>query len=341
MANWRVSREAVELMDHPNADRLQLGNVGGYQVVCQKGLHKNGKVVIMIPHNSVLPDRPEFEGFKPYLKGPLKNRVMGQRLRGELSQAILIPDKPEFAEIPLGEDISEKLGIKQYVPEVPAQLAGKVKPVGNIETGGVDIHHHDVEQFRLYLDQFQPDEEVLVTEKVHGSQIILVKTLTGEKLISSKGLLKRCLTIEEDETNSYWQAAVNYDLFGKVEARWPNEHVQVHGEIVPVQKGFSYGFTTPTPLIFKIVVRDRVLSRDEIPPEFQEILVPILYRGSFNLDKILEICKGSETVSGKSLHIKEGGVLQPLIPRKSTKGGFDLLLKVVNPAYKETGEELN
>lgn len=344
MADWRVSREVIELLPHPNAERLELANVGGYQIVCQKGLHETGKTVIMIPHNSVLPDRAEFEGFKPYLKGPLKNRVMSQRLRGELSMAIVIPDKPELADIPIGEDISDKLDVKQYVPEVPAQLAGKVKPVGNIDTNGAEIQHHDVEQFRLYIDQFQADEEVIVTEKVHGSQGIYIRLNNGKRLVSSKGLLKRYLTIDEDQNNLYWKAANNVDLWGIIAANWPEGHIQIHTEVTPCQKGFTYGLSadSPVPFVFKVSVNGRILPRDEYEHVFnRQMVVPVLYRGLFKLDEIIKVCQGSETVSGKSLHIREGAVIGPIIPRKSTKGGFDLLLKIINPKYTETGEEFN
>jgi RNA ligase (TIGR02306 family) len=341
MANWRVSREVIEMLEHPNAERLQLANVGGFQVVCQKGLHETGKIVIVIPHNSVLPEREEFDGFKPYLKGPAKNRVMSQRLRGELSMAIVIPDKPEFAEVPIGEDISEKLDIKEYIPEVPAQLAGKIRPVGNIDTNGAEIHQHDVEQFRLYIKQFEPGEEVIVTEKVHGTQFIGIRTNTGKRLVSSKGMLKRRFTIDEDDNNFYWKCAKRVGLFEMIDECWPEGHVQVHGEGIPCQKGFSYGMVDPILLVFKIIVNDKILSRDEIPVKFQDILVPVLYRGPFNLDEVMKVCEGSETVSGKSFHIKEGGVLTPVVPRKSIKGHFDLALKILNSKYKEDPEAFN
>jgi hypothetical protein len=45
-------------------------------------------------------------------------------------------------------------------------------------------------------------------------------------------------------------------------------------------------------------------------------------------------------VSGKELHIREGVVLRPYIDRDA-KDGTKLRLKIINPAYKETGEEIN
>jgi hypothetical protein len=45
-------------------------------------------------------------------------------------------------------------------------------------------------------------------------------------------------------------------------------------------------------------------------------------------------------VSGNQVHIREGVVLRPYIDR-DTKDGTKLRLKIINPAYKESGEEIN
>jgi hypothetical protein len=47
-----------------------------------------------------------------------------------------------------------------------------------------------------------------------------------------------------------------------------------------------------------------------------------------------------EQVSGKQHHIREGVVLRPYIDRDA-KDGTKLRLKIINPKYRETGEEIN
>jgi hypothetical protein len=42
MSNFKVSKEKIALFVHPNAEKLQLGRVGSYQVVVQKGLYQDG-----------------------------------------------------------------------------------------------------------------------------------------------------------------------------------------------------------------------------------------------------------------------------------------------------------
>lgn len=342
MPDWKVSRCLVEVMPHPNADKLELLSAGGYQLVSQKGRFKTGDIAVLIPDKSVLPDVPEFESFKPYLRGVEKNRVQAQKMRGELSCGILIDDRPELAHIPLDQDISELIGVKEYVPVVPAGLAGRVKPVGSIDTFGAALTHHDVAQFGVNAREFSTDEEVFVTEKLHGSQNITMKLRDGKRLVTSKGLFKRYLTLEEEENNAYWKAARKTSLYDIIDWYWEGKHVQVFSEIIPCQgAGFSYGQKEITLRIFRVDVEGKTIPYDELPLETRDLWVPILHRGKFDIPTIRALAKGNETVSGKEMHIREGVVVSPVVPRLSVKGQFPLYCKVINENYKETGEEFN
>jgi RNA ligase (TIGR02306 family) len=344
MADWKVTREQIKLIPHPDKEvqRLELGIVGQYQVVVGKGIFKDGTTVIFAPDKSILPDSIANEGDRrKYLVGQEKNRVKAIKLRGELSCGVILDDKEEFKDIPIGEDISEKLGITKYEPPIPHGLQGRVKPVGNIDTKGHAINRHDVEHFNIYSQEFIEDEEIIVTEKVHGSQVAIVRTVDGNRIISSKGLLSKGLTIDDDATNTYWRAAKNTGIFEVLDEVWPEKHVQVFGEVVPVQKGFSYGFKDPSILYFRVEVDGVILGYDEIPSLICAAWVPVIYRGKFNAEEIRKLRGGKEQVSGKELHIREGVVVQPLDARNSSKGGFNLLLKIINPDYKEDGEEIS
>jgi RNA ligase (TIGR02306 family) len=154
-------------------------------------------------------------------------------------------------------------------------------------------------------------------------------------------LLAKGLTIDEDETNTYWRAVKNVCVFDVLDGIYPNKHIQVWGEVVPCQKNFPYGFKDPSILFFRMEVDGRALTIDETPKFIDDLWVPILYRGSFNVEEIRKLRVGNEQVSGKELHIREGVVVQPVVARNSTKGGFNLMLKIINPAYKEDGEEIS
>jgi RNA ligase (TIGR02306 family) len=362
MSNWKVSKEKIELFAHPNADLLEIGKIGTYQVVVQKGLYKDGDEVVFAPEKSILSGLIKSE-FERYLAGPNTNRVKSVRLRGEISSGIIIPKNlvTDFDKYIIGEDISELLGIEKYEPPIPIALSGKVKSF-NIPF----IGSHDCEHVGVYVNDLIQKERVVISEKIHGSQTILAHEIeTNTTIVSSKGMLKSGLSLEEDEKNTYWMAVKNCNLVNLIRENFNSGVVQIFGEVIPVQSGYTYGQTKPTVRLFDIRLNGVSIPYDKVPECFKNIWVPILYDGELNLiektiilyedkDKdilktkinyllpkeIVDLCKGNELVSGKELHIREGVVLRPYIDRLA-KDGIKLRLKILNPAYKETGEEIN
>ena len=362
MSNWKVSKEKIELFVHPTADLLEIGKVGNYQVVVQKGLYKTGDEVIFVPEKSVLTGQIKSE-YENYLAGSDKNRVKAVRLRNEISCGIIIPESlaPNFKSYKVGEDVSLDLGITKYEAPIPSQLAGKVKSYDMPHIGS-----HDCEHAGVYLNDLVKGERVVISEKVHGSQNIIAHNLdTGETIVSSKGMLKNGFTIEESDDNTYWMAVKNDGLIQKIVDNFKEGVVQIFGEVVPVQGGYSYGQTKPTVRLFDVRLDGQSIPYDKVPKDLLDLWVPIVYDGELNLiekevvvyedvelgirktridnilpKEIIDLSKGKELVSGQGVHIREGIVIRPYVDRYS-KDGTKLRLKVINPAYKETGEEIN
>jgi RNA ligase (TIGR02306 family) len=362
MSNWKISKEKIELFVHPNADALELGKVGTYQVVVQKGLYKTGDEVIFAPEKSVLTGDIKSE-FEKYLTGSNNDRVKAVRLRGEISSGIIIPRHlvSDFDKFTIGDDISKDLEITKYEPPIPQQLAGKVKSFDMPHIG-----NHDCEHANVYVNELVNGERVVISEKIHGSQFILAHNIDNrETIVSSKGMLKSGLVIEESDENTYWIAAKNDDIVGRITRSFTSGVIQVFGEVIPVQGGYNYGQGKPTTRIFDVRVNGISLPYDQVPSEFSEIWVPVVYDGTLQLiekevvvfedvergirnsriDNILptdivDFCKGNELVSGRGVHIREGVVLRPYIDRNA-KDGTKLRLKIINPKYKESGEEIN
>lgn len=210
-------------------------------------------------------------------------------------------------------------------------------------------HHFDCVQYGAYSDNFQDDDEIIITEKIHGSQINYILNLeTGEEIISSKGLLSRDLVIEKDDTNFYWKAAINSQLKEQAEilgnqCKEKVTSIQLNGEVIPCQKGYSYGATEPKVLLFSAsTVADGKESHTAVLNIKKEFSVPVIVTGKYGELKhtIRSLAEGMEQVSGKELHIREGVVVRALTDKKSKKGTF-LRLKIINPKYKESGEELS
>lgn len=140
-----------EILKHPNADKLEITRVGGFQVVIGKGNFKTGDLAVYVPPDSIVPQRPEYSWVWERDGGgnvrdipadaevPEKfRRVTVKRLRKEYSEGLLLPATPEYgmttsatmnsalrsivagneaAKYVLeGDDVAEYLGITHYNP---------------------------------------------------------------------------------------------------------------------------------------------------------------------------------------------------------------------------------
>lgn len=201
---------------------------------------------------------------------------------------------------------------------------------------------------------------------VHNSQFILGHDIDNDDtIVSSKGMFKKGLCIDFDPNNSYWAASMNDSIVDKVKSNFKSGVVQIFGEVVPVQGGYSYGREKPNVLVFDVRHDGVSIPYDKCPQDFLDIWVPVVFDGELKMDEkvediyrddekgihktkniyslpkeIIKMSKGKELVSGKGLHIKEGVVIRPYIDRRANDGK-PLRLKVINPAYKETGEEIS
>jgi RNA ligase (TIGR02306 family) len=330
MAEWKVATYEAVVLEHPNADSLELLKLGGFQCVVQKGAFSSGQRLVFAPEKSVLPDALA-EPFRKYLSGPNKDRVKSVRLRGEYSEGVILELPIDDAVI--GQDISETLGIVKYEPPIPSSLAGAVAPIGDES----HFRRHDVERFRLYESEFVDGEEIMVTEKLHGSQGVYFRQADGQWVVTSKGLATKSLSILENDGNVYWQAAHAVGLFAHVDSLEPDVPVQIFAEVLKVQKGFDYGQTQPSLRIYRVLWNGEDVTFDAVDDFFKNLWVPIVFRGPCDKTKLEAFAVGDETVSGQSRHIREGVVISPVIPRASSEG-FMLFVKLINPAYKDDPE---
>lgn len=342
---WMVSKHIAELKPHPNADALDIVKLGANQLVVKKGEMQNGDTVLFIPKDSLLPEhmQPDF----PYAR---EGRVRTVQLRGEISMGIALP-LPQVQRFfgdeihaliqlaDIGEDVSAVLGIEKYEPQIPAHMHGEVE----IMPIHVVYGQHDCNQYGTYRDELDFNERVVVTEKLHGSQgiYLFVRGETGQEVYAtSKGMLRKGLLLKPSESNVYWQALKNTGLSEKIQTL-AGQTVQVIGEVIPVQKGYPYGQSKITLRIFEVRIDGKILPYDapELLP-LKDLWVPVIYDGKFGKADLYALSKGKEQVSGQGLHIREGVVVRPHVDRKALDGEW-LKLKVINPAYKETGEEFN
>jgi RNA ligase (TIGR02306 family) len=147
---------------HPNADRLEIATVKGWNVIIQKGQYQIGDMVVFIPPDSILPQSLIEEYQLDYLKN--NGRVGTVKLRGFISQGLVLPS-PNNRE---GVDVAKVLGITKYeVPEPTFYKSRKV--VSKKKTNPLFDKYTDIENIKNFDTVFAEGEMVVVTEKLHGT----------------------------------------------------------------------------------------------------------------------------------------------------------------------------
>ena len=125
-------REIKEIRSIEGADLIELAIVDGWQcVVAKKDGFKVGQKAIYFEIDSLLPQTPEFEFLKPRGTKTSDDGTVGYRLRtiklrGELSQGLLLPinnfKNLNERKLNINDDLTQKLNISLYEP--PIKLNG-------------------------------------------------------------------------------------------------------------------------------------------------------------------------------------------------------------------------
>lgn len=260
------------VVNHPNADRLDLCKVGGWQVVSKRDLYKAGDLAIFAEIDSWIPHTLDPSLTKEGHEPKVYNNVPGQRLRtvrlrGELSQGLLIPlshetmvrceagkaliqrgISPLSAQDELvGQDVTELLGIQKWEMEIPAQLAGQTK--GSFPSQFPKTDQERVQNLsKLIEDLTEPTRPLSVfqiQEKLEGS------SMTCYIIDGEFGVCSRNLDLKETEGNTFWQVARKLDIENKMRQYFGSGNVAIQGELIgPGIQGNIYNLKEPTMRVF-------------------------------------------------------------------------------------------
>lgn len=213
-----------------DADKIEVAQINGWKIVVQKGLHKEGDLVVYFEIDSLLPEIPEFEFLRDRCYVKATNSVNGAgfrlktiKLRGQVSQGMIMPIRelesyfynPEHPEshimtIDEGDDVTEMLFVQKYEKPIPANLAGKIR--GNFPSF---IPKTDQERIQNFIPDFLKkyrDHEWEVSLKLDGSSMTVYYYAQEDRF----GVCSRNLDLTETEDNSFWQVARKLDLETKM-----------------------------------------------------------------------------------------------------------------------------
>lgn len=352
----------------PGADKIEVFNVEGSGPVVQaKGQFKEGDLATFIPPETMVDTSLAVFSFlaKNARKSDGWAKIKPVRLRGQLSVGILVPpvgnegangaDKYRVKKI---EDLEAKVeqphnaGKKTpFLKKMILILTGKWKKEEKAMWPGIPVY--DINQlYKMRPDTFDPEELMVVTEKLHGTNARYVIDKTGKFRCGSRTMWRM-----HDGSSVYSRAATEGQLEAKL--RRLAEPLVLWGEIVgpTVQRGFDYGRVGNEigfyAFDFYHAVERRFLDPDEsknICHWLQIPFVPIVAIDKWKdmKDHLLEYASGdcwNFDARGVAVcnHPREGVVVRPWKNVKETHAldGSRCLLagKVINPAYLEFREK--
>lgn len=371
MSDWQPQVVLIEKVEkHSDADALDVCTIlGDYPVITKRNEYKVSDLAGYIPIDTIVPDMEQFHFLCPLNKEKYeevegdtivtKERILGtkyavgsvpekyrrikaKRIRGTYSQGMLVSLNiiPAYHPLELwkpGDSIVDSLSLKKWEEEEEENLPGLKKTRGtNAEKSpqGWAIPHYDIDGIRKYVDCLGDGEDIVLTEKIHGSNAGF--SHDGTRLwVKSRNYYKKM-----DEDDMWWDIALRYDLENKL-ARAP--HMVFFGEVYGQVKGFRYDtviaegrlmtkvrffdvFNTKTMRYLDYDQRVRVITELGLDP------VPELYRGVWDgKEKMYPFAEGLTTLGGK--HIREGWVLNTLHERYEPRLDSRMQVKLVGEGY--------
>lgn len=311
------------LVPHPNADRLDLARVLGWQVVVRKGEFQVGDRAVFIPIDTLLPSAPWSEFLKD---GDKPIRLKTVKLRGQHSQGLLLPLSvlPEHVRLwQDGADVGAELGVKKYEKEVSLALSG-------VSRGSFPQHLAPRTDEDNGLSNPDLVAEVLrypvqATVKLDGSSCtIIVRDWKIDQVCS------RNQSLVESDSNAFWAAAKRVTP--------PFQNCVIQGELMgPGIQGNQLGLPEPTLFVYQIRmdngrwVTDPVIFRAMDLVSVQSVPAPTeLTLPSFQAlaDSVTVVNTSGETIPA------EGIVVRP-INGMSAGNGRPLGFKIINRNYKD------
>ena len=327
-----------EVHPHPNADRLFLAQIKGWQTVMKKledgsPQFKVGERVVYIPPDSTLPrelaEKLQVVNYLSERTDMNGNRVLvvkRVRLRGEPSYGFIIDaEKPEW---PLGMDVKDYYGIGKFEPPIKFTA-------GDAETPHSLFNKYtDLENLRHFPNVIQAGEEVVMSEKIHGTNS-RIGYIDGVLLAGSRGL-QRKRPGPDEEMSTYWFPSTLKPVMSLLdELKEQHKQVILFGEIYGrrIQR-LAYGQRANLGYIaFDLHVDGTFLDYDDFKAlcdKHKVPTVPILGRGAYSLEEVKALSRGKTKLRDK--HIREGLVVKPAKERTDPRIGR-VVLKYISDDY--------
>jgi hypothetical protein len=356
----------------PNADNLEIIRpFGNYQCVVKKGDFRTGDLAAYFVPDTVIPKG--HPAFNFLFEGTDKTefRIKVRRLRKQWSQGLLVPitelqapDVIEWEDMAPGANLSEILGTRRYEPPEPPQSSLTAKSATVRKPRGFPIPTYDIEPLHRYSEFLTVGEDVVVTEKIHGSQARYTYRY-GCFHAGSKGVWRRTDTLPRwlqwlrqvwpskrgvQDTGRWWALPPRAGTDAWTKTLYDNAQLQdfliahpgwvvlgeVYGDgIQDMKYGCKQGEIrfAAFQILTEIGWLPQTMSLGLLTT-WKVPTVPILYAGPFDVETVMPLADGLSLMPGAG-HIREGVVVCPERQRNDPRLGGPVHLKVVSNAYLE------
>ena len=342
MSEWYPKVVTIQnIVKHEGADSLSVATVlENYPVIIRTGDFQVGDLACYFPIDTILPDTEDFYHLTPksyetgeykYTLGSVpehKRVIAAKRIRGIYSQGLLIKAPKEFN---LDDSIVDFYSLKKFEEENEENVVFKNKKISANAESPPPFHvpYYDIDGFRKYGSCFEDSEEVVITEKMEGSNGFFVHD--GERIwCKSRNFFKK-----KDEDCMWWDIAIRYGLEEKLK-KYPL--LGFFGEVYGRVKGFKYDCDTESKIRFFDIYdikNNKYLDYDQFQSIIKDLKleqVTELYRGPLpQKEELFKMADGKSTLSEK--HIREGFVIKPVVNRFAPKLNGRLILKLVGEEY--------
>jgi RNA ligase (TIGR02306 family) len=344
-----------EVKEHTNADSLEIAVVKGWNCIVKKDSYKAGDKIVYIPPDAILPiELADNLGVREYLSGKNKDRVRCTKLRGEVSEGLIIDITKEYTSWKVGTNVAEHYGITKYEPPVRILMGNSAREDPFFEK------FTNIENIKNYPDIFEEGESVIVTEKIDGSNsrvgLSMKETFWSKHLpcifspkmewkAGSHNVNRKRPTKNDKESNIYWFPAFQPEikrLMEDVVETYKCKHAILYGELYGTVRGglkdMHYGKPqTLSYVVFAIKVDGKYLDWDLVQCfcEMKAIpTVPVIAKMPYNFEKLKELCQGKSILADNNGvdQIREGIVIVSAEER-SPKDISRATLKMLNPEY--------
>jgi RNA ligase (TIGR02306 family) len=328
MSTFKVEVLPIErLEEHTNAERLEIAYLEGldFPIVVQKGLYSTGELVVYFPLDSIL--LPELAG-KLGLKS---TRIKTMKLRGEISQGFCVPVADllgvDADMVKAGDDLTEFTGVVKYEPPVINCGTANMTTLPN----GLEIYDLENCERHSNVVEHLMDKEVVVTEKLEGSNITIHYDTDGLKVCSRRHTIVPIPGYEHTFCRTAREGG--FDVLAQAWFNQVNKPIDLRGEIIgPGIQGNIYKLTKHQIRLFDVQVDYKYIDVDELYAHADNV-APVLFRGKLrdylNGRTIREASNGQSVLAPV---LREGIVIRPVVEEEFPHFGR-LIIKQRSPEY--------